>query len=74
MKDRMKTNFTVSGMTCENRGRRVQSETFLLEPVKSVTADSKTGTVTVTVTSDASLDIEAVSAVVVEAGYVLVTD
>jgi copper chaperone CopZ len=62
--------FTVSGMTCSHCEKSVGEEVGSLPGVTAVSADAKTGTVTVT--STVALEDEAVRAAVDEAGYELV--
>jgi copper chaperone CopZ len=64
------TVYKVSGMTCGHCEGAVSQEISALEGVSSVTADAKTGEVTVA--SAAPLDETAVRAAVDEAGYELV--
>ncbi|MFB7571146.1 heavy-metal-associated domain-containing protein [Streptomyces sp. NPDC056165] len=64
------TIYKVSGMTCGHCEGAVSQEVSALEGVAAVTADAKTGEVTVT--SAATLDEDAVRAAVDEAGYELV--
>jgi copper chaperone CopZ len=61
--------YAVSGMSCGHCEKAVGEEISALPGVTSVTADAKTGRVTVTAT--APLDDEAVRAAVDEAGYEL---
>lgn len=61
--------FTVSGMTCGHCEKSVSEEVGALPGVLQVSADAKTGQVTVE--SEQPLDDEAVRAAVDEAGYEL---
>ena len=66
--------FKVSGMTCDHCVAAVSDELRQLAGVADVVIDLVSGGVTsVTVTSDAPLDVEDVRAAVYEAGYELVT-
>ena len=62
--------FTVSGMSCGHCEKSVSQELNALPGVTGVSADAKAGTVTVS--SEAPLDDDAVRAAVDEAGYQLV--
>jgi len=62
--------FTVSGMSCGHCEKSVSQELNALPGVTGVSADAKAGTVTVS--SEAPLDDDAVRAAVDEAGYALV--
>jgi copper ion binding protein len=64
------TRYTVTGMTCGHCVSAVRSEVGGLPGVTDVAVDLPTGSVTVT--SDAPLDEQSVSAAVQEAGYELV--
>jgi copper chaperone len=64
------TTYTVTGMTCGHCVAAVTSEVGGLGGVSDVAVDLTTGTVTVT--SEAPLDPQAVRAAVDEAGYELV--
>jgi copper chaperone CopZ len=61
--------FTVSGMTCGHCEKSVSEEVGGLPGVLQVSADAKTGTVTVE--SEHPLDDDSVRAAVDEAGYEL---
>lgn len=63
------TAYTVEGMTCGHCVSAVTEEISQLAGVRNVQVDLGTGSVTVT--SDAPLDREAVAAAVDEAGYTL---
>ena len=63
------TQFTVEGMTCGHCEASVVEEVSEIDGVTSVTADHKTGAVTVT---GAGFTREQVAAAVEEAGYSLV--
>lgn len=63
------STYTVTGMTCEHCVGAVRGEVSQLPGVTDVQVELKSGTVTVT--SEAPLDVEAVRASVDEAGYVL---
>ncbi|MER5642740.1 cation transporter [Kitasatospora sp. NPDC002227] len=62
--------YNVSGMSCGHCEKSITSEVSGLEGVTEVAADAKAGTVTVS--SQAPLDEEALRAAVDEAGYELV--
>lgn len=62
--------YRVSGMTCDHCVRAVTDEVGRLPGVSNVSVDLTSGTVTVS--SDAPLDQDAVRAAVDEAGYELV--
>ncbi len=65
--------FTVTGMTCDHCVHAVTQEVSALEGVTDVQIDLVAGgDSTVTVESDAPLDVEAVREAVDEAGYELV--
>jgi copper ion binding protein len=64
------TTYLVTGMTCGHCVSAVRSEVGEIPGVTDVAVDLPTGRVTVT--SDAPLDTESVSAAVREAGYELV--
>lgn len=67
------TTVLVSGMTCGHCVKAVTEELSALDGVQDVTVDlNAEGTSTVTVTSAASLDLEAVRGAVDEAGYAVV--
>ena len=69
------TTLRVTGMTCGHCVSAVTSELTALDGVEEVGVDLvKGGTSTVTVTSAAPLDDDAVGAAVDEAGYELVND
>ena len=64
--------YAVTGMTCGHCTAAVREEVAALDGVHDVEVDLVAGgTSTVTVTSDAPLDLAAVRAAVDEAGYVL---
>ena len=62
--------FTVTGMTCGHCVASVTEEVSEIDGVTAVDVTLETGLVTVT--SDAPVDPEAVSAAVAEAGYAVV--
>ncbi|MGW5743514.1 heavy-metal-associated domain-containing protein [Amycolatopsis sp. NPDC003861] len=62
--------YTVEGMTCGHCATSVREEVSEIDGVQSVDVDVESGRVTVT--SDAPLTTDAVSAAVTEAGYRLV--
>jgi copper chaperone len=64
------TTYTVTGMTCGHCVNAVSAEVGKLPGVSDVAVDLAAGTVTVT--SEAPLDSQAVRAAVDEAGYALV--
>jgi copper chaperone len=66
------TTFTVTGVTCGHCQRAVTEEIAAVDGVESVTVDSASGTVTVTVTADRPVDRADIAAAVDEAGYALV--
>jgi copper chaperone CopZ len=63
--------FTVSGMSCGHCEKSVSEELGSLPGVTEVSADAKSGTVTVS--SEEPLDVDLVRAAVDEAGYALVS-
>jgi copper chaperone CopZ len=63
--------FTVSGMSCGHCEKSVSEELGALPGVTEVSADAKSGTVTVS--SHEPLDVDVVRAAVDEAGYALVS-
>ena len=63
--------FTVTGMSCGHCEKSVSEELGALPGVFEVSADAKSGTVTVS--SEEPLDVDAVRAAVDEAGYQLVS-
>ena len=63
------SEYTVTGMTCGHCVSSVTEEVGALDGVRTVDVDLPTGRVTVV--SAAALDLEAVRAAVVEAGYEL---
>jgi copper chaperone len=63
------TEYTVTGMTCGHCVSAVSAEVGRLSGVTDVRVDLASGTVTVT--SDAPLDVQAVRDAVDEAGYEL---
>lgn len=66
------TTYSVDGMTCGHCVQHVTSEISALPGVRDVSIELVVGgSSPVTVTSDAPLDRNAVSAAVVEAGYAL---
>ncbi len=65
------TTYTVSGMTCDHCVRAVTSEVSGLPQVEHVAVDLPTGAVTVT--SAVTIDHDALSAAIDEAGYQLVS-
>lgn len=66
------TTVQVSGMTCQHCVNAVTEELSALDGVRGVAVDLvEGGTSTVTVTSEAPLDDDAVRAAVDEAGYEL---
>ena len=64
------TTYTVSGMTCGHCVQAVTTEVSALPRVTAVAIDLPTGAVTVT--SDVTIDVDAVRAAIDEAGYALV--
>jgi copper chaperone CopZ len=67
------TTVLVSGMTCGHCVKSVTEELSSLDGVQDVSVDLVAGgTSTVTVTSDATLDVDAVRGAVDEAGYAVV--
>jgi copper chaperone len=67
------TTVLVSGMTCGHCVKSVTQELSSLDGVQEVSVDLVAGgTSTVTVTSDAALDADAVRGAVDEAGYAVV--
>ena len=68
----MRSEFRVSGMTCEHCENRVAREVSEVPGVVTATADAGTGALTVT--SEGALEVAAVADAVEEAGYVLLTD
>ena len=66
------TQYQVDGMTCGSCVRHVSEEITALPGVEDVSVELVAGgTSTVTITSAAPLDRQAVAAVVTEAGYAL---
>lgn len=65
------SSYTVKGMTCEHCVKAVSSEVGALPGVSAVDVNLPTGVVTVT--SEQTLDADAVRAAVEEAGYELVS-
>ncbi|MFG1924250.1 heavy-metal-associated domain-containing protein [Cryptosporangium sp. NPDC048952] len=63
------TTYPVTGMTCEHCVNAVRSEVGEVPGVTAVEVDLSAGSVTVT--SDAPVDVEQVRAAVDEAGYAL---
>jgi copper chaperone CopZ len=68
----MTVTYTVSGMSCGHCESAVTKEVSALPGVTGITADAKSGLLTVTVSPEQPLDDEAVRAAVDEAGYELV--
>lgn len=64
------STFQVQGMSCGHCVNSVQSEVSAIEGVTAVDVDLATGQVTIT--SDAPIDANAVTAAVEEAGYEVV--
>lgn len=66
------TTYSVDGMTCEHCVHHVTSELTALPGVRDVQIELVVGgSSPVTVTSDKPLDLAAVEAAVIEAGYAL---
>jgi len=65
----MKTEYSVSGMTCEHCVASVKQEVSKIDGVDAVDVDLSSGLVTVE--SASALDAEAVAAAIDEAGYEL---
>lgn len=63
------TTYTVTGMTCDHCVRAVTAEVTSLEGVHDVVVDVSSGTVTVS--SDAPLELGSMRAAIDEAGYEL---
>jgi len=68
----MRSEFRVSGMTCEHCENRVAREVSEVPGVLNATADAGTGVLIVTF--DGPLEAAAVADAVEEAGYVLLAD
>lgn len=62
--------YTVSGMSCGHCEKSVSTELSAIPGVTEVAADAKAGTVTVS--SEAPVDLEQIRAAIDEAGYELV--
>ncbi|WP_421118142.1 heavy-metal-associated domain-containing protein [Aquihabitans daechungensis] len=65
------TKYTVDGMTCSGCANNVAGELKRLEGVMDVDVDLSSGVVTIT--SDAPVDTDAVTAAVHDAGYEVVS-
>ncbi len=68
-KDSMESNYSISGMTCENCDHHVGEALASLDGVTSATADYRVGEATVV--SDRPLSDAEVSSALEEAGYAL---